>query len=85
MMLAIVIYAGLIAAGLVTIAFKRCQPSELDCYIIDYLEREVDWDLVGEMVAHEIIWGVPIGPTLSMVHPPKLRGILDTTGWCLTR
>ena len=26
---------------------------------------------------HEAWWGVPCGPTLSMVHPPQLRGLKD--------
>jgi hypothetical protein len=28
------------------------------------------------MLLHNDWWGVPLGPTLSMAHPPKLRGIL---------
>lgn len=29
------------------------------------------------MSFHEKFWGVPVGPTLSMVHPPEKRSILE--------
>lgn len=29
------------------------------------------------MFAHEMIWGVPVGPTRSMAEPPDKRSILE--------
>lgn len=51
-------------------------PSELEAYLTGELlalrhEREMfiamDW--------HEAMWGVPCGPTLTMVNPPQFRGL----------
>jgi hypothetical protein len=50
------------------------------------IERFVDWwmtatyeldsEMRASMLVHDAWWGVHLGPTLSMAHPPKLRGIL---------
>jgi len=37
---------------------------------------EYDTEMLIAMYLHRLWWGVPIGPTMSMAHPPKLRGIL---------
>ena len=37
---------------------------------------EYDTEMLMAMHFHRLWWGVPIGPTMSMAHPPKLRGIL---------
>lgn len=51
-------------------------PSELEAYLTGELlalrhEREMfiamDW--------HEAMWGVPCGPTLTMVHPAQFKGL----------
>ena len=37
---------------------------------------EHDAEMRVAMALHKAWWGVPIGPTMSMAYPPKLRGIL---------
>ena len=37
---------------------------------------ELDSEMRETMLVHDAWWGVPLGPTLSMAHPPKLRGIV---------
>lgn len=58
----------------------RAKASDRDpvaAYVWRLFERRMR--LVAPCLSHEIFWGVPCGPTLSMVHPPRLVGILDTT------
>lgn len=47
-------------------------------YIYTDLDRRYRKRLHWEepMIFHELWWGVPCGPTLSMVNPPVLRGIV---------
>lgn len=40
--------------------------------------REMIYELMVMEIAyetHQVLWGVPCGPTLSMVNRPQLRGI----------
>lgn len=39
-------------------------------------EMEMNW----AMAMHEGFYGVPCGPTLSMVHPRELRGLAALLG-----
>lgn len=41
--------------------------------IYESLDREYRYRL--PTLGHQMIWGVPCGPTLSMVNPPMLQGI----------
>jgi len=34
------------------------------------------YEMEVAMFLHERIYGVPVGPTLNMVFPPQLKGIL---------
>ena len=36
-----------------------------------------EYEMRLDMMWHEAIHGVPVGPTLNMVHPPVIRGIGD--------
>jgi len=42
-------------------------------WLADRIAFELEWRWICYM--HEGMWGVPCGPTLSMVNPPVLRGI----------
>lgn len=42
-------------------------------YINSRLTYMIDQESIS--LCHEAIWGVPCGPTLSMVNPPLLQGI----------
>jgi hypothetical protein len=49
--------------------------------IQDWIFEEIHKMLFEEMMnfaydMHEVMWGVPCGPTLTMVHPTEMRGIL---------
>lgn len=40
------------------------------------VSRAIDAVVVEQaMDMHGDLWGVPVGPALSMVHPPKMLGI----------
>jgi hypothetical protein len=47
-----------------------------------FVARELDHRhrLVRPCIDHELLWGVPCGPTLTMVYPPRLRGLLEVIG-----
>lgn len=40
-----------------------------------YEDLDRRWRLARYCVTHELLWGVPCGPTLTMVRPTQLRGI----------
>lgn len=55
----------------------------LAVFIWKSLDRH--WRLVQPQIAHEMIYGVPVGPTLNMVHPPKLLGLQVVTSTAMPR
>lgn len=61
--------------------YERGVPAEIRAFIWAELKAalaDAMWQACAiEMDAHQMIWGVPCGPTLSMAHPPVLRGILN--------
>lgn len=46
----------------------------------DLIYKYLEDDFLQTMyIWHEAMWGVPIGPTLTMVHPIVMRGIQTQT------
>lgn len=54
------------------------EPADL-ATLLDEMIAAAHHDLVMgiAMEYNEMLWGVPCGPTLTMVHPPQFRGLKD--------
>lgn len=47
-----------------------------DDIIIEHIKQRLEfmWFMANAHFAHEVMWGVPCGPTLTMVHPTHFFG-----------
>lgn len=52
------------------------EPAE-GCTVDEYIHWRLAeaWGLIYEHESHMLLWGAYCGPTVSMAHPPILRGI----------